>query len=137
MTLFISPGAVSICYQTRRIQVREEALWEVRLHCHGQGPFLGVVAGERHPCHIQRMREGAEGLSPDDSEVANSAEVDLGEDAIEHVAEEMHTHSGYHRLPALVTVLGLDTRCDRCRNLAGRDLQVIGHVTKRPRHRDL
>jgi len=49
------------------------------------------------------MGEGAEGLSPDDAEVADALNWDLGEDAVEDVAEEMHGEADHYGFAAFVT----------------------------------
>jgi hypothetical protein len=40
------------------------------------------------------MRESAEDLRPDDAEVADIAAAELGEDAVEDVAEHVHAKAG-------------------------------------------
>lgn len=90
------------------------------LHCHSQGSFFRVLAGKRHPRDIQRVREGAEGLRPHHSEVANASKINLGENAIEHIAKKMHTDPGYNRLPTLITsIYSVSTTSTRYENGAG------------------
>lgn len=57
------------------------------IQCHSERALLRVRAGKRHPCDVQGMGESAECLRPDDTEVTDAAIVDLGEDAVEDVAE--------------------------------------------------
>lgn len=61
-------------------------LWHV-LHGHGKSSLLRVGAGEGHPSDVERMREGSERLRPHDTKVSHAADIDLGEDAVEDVAE--------------------------------------------------
>jgi hypothetical protein len=57
------------------------------LHSHGQSPFLRVLARQRHPRDVQRVREGAERLSPHDAEVlCPTAGAELRQRAVEDVA---------------------------------------------------
>lgn len=70
----------------------------VNLQRHRKRTLLGVSASERHPCDVQWVRKGTKGLRPHNAEVSHIAIVDLGEDAIEDVAQEMATearHDGF------------------------------------------
>jgi len=54
--------------------------------CHGERTLLGIVAGERHPRDVERVRECTEDLGPDHAEVAHVSATKLREATIEDVA---------------------------------------------------
>jgi hypothetical protein len=70
-------------------------------HRHGECSLFRVFAGERHPGDVERMRKGPECLCPDYPKVSYAAQVDLGEDAVENVAEEMQAHTSNNGLSTL------------------------------------
>lgn len=60
------------------------------LQSHSKRPLLRIRARQRQPRNIQRMRERPKDLRPHDAEVADAAGWNLGEDAVENVAEQVH-----------------------------------------------
>lgn len=80
------------------VHVVEERIGLGNSQGHRKSTLLGIGAGERHPRDVQRMRESAKGLRPDNAKVPHIAVVDLGEDAVENVTQEMATearHDGF------------------------------------------
>ena len=74
-----------------------------RLTWHGQSPLLRVVAGQRHPSNVERVGEGTKRLGPDNAKVTHASLVrQLGEGAVENVAEQVHAEAGHDGLAAAV-----------------------------------
>ena len=73
------------------------------LHGHGESSLFRIIASQRHPCDVERMRKCAECLGEDNTEVADSSAVEFREDAVEDIAQKMHAQSGDDCLSAFVT----------------------------------
>lgn len=58
-------------------------------HGHGDCSLFGIGTGERHPGDVERMREGSEDLSPDDTEVLGFFLFELGEATVEDVTNHV------------------------------------------------
>lgn len=71
---------------------------------HGQRTLLRVVASEGQPCDVERVRECAENLGPDDTKVAHALNVDVGEDAVKYVAQQMAAEPSDDGLGTEITV---------------------------------
>jgi hypothetical protein len=83
------------------------------------------------------MREGAKGLGEDNTKVLDATETgtELGEDAVEDVAEKMHAQAAYDCLASLVAMsLSATLVHDYC---IRRGLQMIRDVAEDPRNRNL
>ena len=72
-------------------------------HGHGESSLFRIITCQGHPRDVERMRECAECLGENNTEVADSSAVELCEDAIEDIAQKMHTQSYDDRLSAFVT----------------------------------
>lgn len=70
------------------------------LQGHRKGSLLGIIARERHPGYVERVREGSEDLCPNYAEVADIPTAELGEDAVEDIAKQVHAKPRNHGLAA-------------------------------------
>ena len=79
------------------------------LHGHGKGAHFRVGASQRHPCDVERMGKGLEGLCPHDGEVASSLVIGnvFSEAAVEDDAEKMAGETGNDCLGASITITWL------------------------------
>src|SRR5690625_2790364 len=69
---------------------------------HGECALLRVGARERQPRDIQGVRKGAKGLRPDNAKVADASERDVGEGAVEDVAQQMAEEADHDGLASAV-----------------------------------
>ena len=74
------------------------------LHGHRQRPLFRVGTCQRHPCDVERMREGTKDLSPHDAKVPYASEIwaKRSECAVENVADQVARETGHDGLATFV-----------------------------------